>query len=748
MSIFMDEARGLVTLQTKHSSYQMKRDPDGLLLHTYYGSRIHSGDDMSHAIARVGRGFSGSLTVNGTERPGWSEDVLPLEYSCFGVGDYRASALKVRHKDGSRAVSLRVRDWTVQKGKYALKGLPALYAAPSEADTLLVRMEDPYSGLAVELQYGVVEELDLVTRAARIINRGKTKLWLEKAASLSVDWQFGEFDWISFHGRHTMERIPERQPVRHGIQSIGTVRGTSSHHYNPFSILCTPQTTETQGLCFGVSLVYSGEFLMELERDQANQTRLVCGIHPDDFCWELKPGESFQTPEVLLFCSDRGFDRLSQCTHRAIRDHICRGIWKRQDRPVLINNWEATYFDFTGDKLIGIAREAAALGIELFVMDDGWFGKRDNDHAGLGDWFPNEKKLGCSLRELGDKITETGMQFGIWFEPEAVNKDSDLYRAHPEWAVQIPGRDPNLSRDQLVLDFSNRAVQDYLIARITEILSKAPISYVKWDMNRSICDKYSTALDAAHQGEFAHRYVLGLYRVLDTLTTAFPKVLFEGCSGGGGRFDAGMLYYMPQIWCSDNTDAINRLSIQYGSSFGYPISAMGSHVSAVPNHQTGRITPFATRAAVAMAGTFGYELDIRKLSEDEKEQIRSQIRFFRRFYPLIQGGDYHRLSTPEDLCIAWSFTDPAPQCSEAVIQAVQLRLESNGVPIHLYPVGLHPEGIYELAICNAGCEDRPLRRIAGISGAALMQGGVTLPVPQEEYHAWTLLLKKNGICAD
>ncbi|MDE7245849.1 MAG: alpha-galactosidase, partial [Oscillospiraceae bacterium] len=624
MPIILNDTHTLITMHTGHSTYQMKVDELGTLLHTYYGSRIDE-TDMSYQIGYIDRGFSGNPYEKGKTDKTYSLDVLPQEYSCFGNGDYRISALRVQTSDGSQAVRLKVTGMDVFRGKYGLEGLPAVYAKDTEAETLRVCLEDCCIGLKIELCYGVLPELDVITRTARIINNGTSPILLQKAASMSLDWQFGDFEWLTFYGRHAMERNLQRMTVGHGSQSIGSVRGASSHHYNPFSVLCEKGTSETSGSCWGFSFLYSGEFLMEIEKDQANQTRFLCGIHPDNFAWTLETGESFQTPEVMMAYSGDGFGSMSRSFHRAIRDHICRGEWAHKRRPVLINNWEATYFNFTGEKLVSIAEESASLGIELFVMDDGWFGRRDDDNSSLGDWFPNEKKLGCTLKELGERITAAGMKFGIWFEPEGFSEDSDLYRQHPEWAVQVPGRKPDLSRNQLMLDFSREDVQDYIIKRMSDILSDAPISYVKWDMNRSICDKYSAALDAAHQGEFSHRYILGLYHVLETLTRAFPHVLFEGCCGGGGRFDAGMLYYTPQIWCSDNSDAISRLDIQYGTSFGYPVSTMGAHVSAVPNHQTGRVTPLATRGCVAMAGTFGYELDVTKLTDIEKDEIRAQI---------------------------------------------------------------------------------------------------------------------------
>lgn len=710
-------------------------------MHTYYGSRVDD-IDLSYKICSIDRGFSGNPYEKGkTERP-YSLDMLPQEYSCFGTGDYRAAALRIQNADGSQAVQLRFVGAEIVPGKYKLEGLPAVYDDTGKAQTLIVRLQDQSTGIEAELQYGVLEELDVITRAVKITNHGSVPVVLQKVASMSLDWQFGSFDWVTFHGRHAMERNIQRSTVRHGIQSIGSVRGTSSHQYNPFSILCGKETTETCGDCYGFSFLYSGEFLMEVELDQVSQTRLVCGIHPDNFAWNLGSGESFQAPEVMMTYSREGVGLLSRNLHRTIREHVCRGEWKKKRRPVLINNWEATSFDFTGEKLVSIAKEAAQSGVELFVMDDGWFGRREDDNSGLGDWYPNEKKLGCTLKELAEQITAVGMKFGIWFEPEAVSEDSDLYEQHPEWAVQIPGRKPCLSRNQLMLDISQTAVQDYMIGCLSKILSDVPISYVKWDLNRSICDKYSQALGAQHQGEFAHRYVLGLYRILETLVKMFPHVLFEGCSGGGGRFDAGMLYYTPQIWCSDNTDAINRLSIQYGTSFGYPVSTVGSHVSAVPNLQTGRRTSLSVRACVAMSGTFGYELDITKMTDAEKAEIRQQIDEFHEFYELIQYGDYYRLTDTEDACTVWEFADP--QGREALVNMVFSRVEANPVPISVSVRGLREHSFYRAELLHANEfqrePERWFQKDIILSGAALQYGGLTLPPTWKEYQMFQIRL--------
>ncbi len=749
MAIIADGKNGLFTLHTKNTTYQMKADAFGTLLHVYYGERTDH-TDKSYIICGRNRGFSGNPYGMG-KRKEYSLDVLPQEYSCYGTGDYRISALKVQNGDGSQAVQLRFQDYRIRKGKYAIPGLPAVYALEEEADTLEVILEDAASKVEIHLLYGVLEENDIITRAVKIINRGDDGILLQKAASMNLDFLDGDYEWLTFYGRHVMERNIQRDELTHGIHAVGSVRGTSSHHYNPFAIVCEKNADEEKGSCYGFSFLYSGEFQMEAEKDQVDQTRVICGIHPDNFAWNLRPGEAFDTPEVMMTYSGAGFGTLSRNLHRTIRKNICRGEWKEKRRPVLINNWEATYFQFSGEQLVQMARKAAGLGIELFVLDDGWFGKRDDDNSGLGDWYPNEKKLGCTLKELADRIVECGMQFGLWFEPEAVSEDSDLYRAHPDWAVAVPGRQPDLSRNQLVLDFSRADVQDYIIGRMSTIFEETPVTYVKWDFNRSICDKYSMALEAQSQGEFAHRYVLGLYRVLETLTEKFPRILFEGCSGGGGRFDAGMLYYTPQIWCSDNSDAIARLSIQYGTSFGYPISAMGAHVSAVPNHQTARIVPFATRGSVAMAGTFGYELDITKIPEAEGEEVKRQIHWFKAHYDLIQSGEYYRLRAPSDRqCTVWETADPKGK--EALVTAVYHHVEGNAAPVTVKVQGLCQEVYYRMCLNMEGMTQLPeemrekflqclpygYHEGETVTGAALRQCGLVIPEALEEFQAWQI----------
>ena len=718
MAIDVKDAERIFTLETEHTMYQMQADGNGVLRHIWYGAK--TGCDMTYLLDYPDVGFSGNIYEADNDRT-YSLDTMPLEYAGAGVGDFRIAAVAAVHANGSNALDLRFHSYQVKKGKYAISGMPAVYAEESEAETLEIVLRDTASAIEVTLKYGILPALDLVTRCAEIRNLGESAVVLTKAASLCLDIPYGSWEWGHFYGRHAMERQMERRPLVHGIQESSSMRGSSSHQQNPTVLLCAPDCTETAGACIGAALVYSGSFQTQIECDQLHQTRLVMGLHPERFRWELQSGGCFATPEVMLSYSNTGLETLSHQFHRAIREHICRGAYQLAERPVLINNWEATYFDFNTDKMLHIAEEAARLGVDMLVLDDGWFGKRNGDQSGLGDWFVNEEKLSGGLHGLVEKIKAMGMRFGIWFEPEMVSEDSDLYRQHPDWAIRIPGRAPMRSRYQLVLDMTNPAVQEYLFCAMRDILNSADISYVKWDMNRSISDWFTAVLPAQRQGEMAHRYVLGLYALLERLTAAFPKVLFEGCSGGGGRFDAGMLYYCPQIWCSDNTDAYERTKIQYGTSFFYPISAVGSHVSTVPNHQTGRITPLESRAVTAMAGSFGYELDLNTLSEEEKEAVREQISRFKTYASLIHNGKYYRLSNPmEENEAVWAFA--AQDGSELLVQGMQFHAGANVLRRCIRLRGLVPEKNYRLQ----GTEQI-------YTGAALMQGGILLPKAWGDY---------------
>lgn len=701
----------IFNLETKNTLYQMKVDRFGVLNHLWYGEKTDC--CMDYLLDYPDAGFSGNIYEAENERT-YSLNTLPQEYSTSGVGDFRISAISVTHEDGSNALDLRVREYQIKEGKYEIPGLPAVYAKEDEAETLEITLKDTATEAEVILKYGVFEKEDVITRSVVVKNSGKTPIVINKVHSMCLDIPYGDWEWMHFYGRHTMERQAERVPVLHGISESSSSRGTSSHHQNPAVLLCEKDCTETNGHCIGAALMYSGGFQAQVEKDQLEQIRLVMGIHPDTFEWSLEAGEAFYTPEVILSCSTTGFAKLSQNFHHIIRNHVCRGTYQLSSRPVLINNWEATYFDFNEEKILNIARQASKLGIDMMVLDDGWFGKRDDDCSGLGDWFVNEKKLNGGLKALVEKINAMGMKFGLWFEPEMVSEDSDLYRNHPDWAIQIPGRKPMRSRYQLVLDMSNPEVVDYLYGVMSAILRENHIEYVKWDMNRSISDWYTATLSRGRQMEMPHRYVLGLYELLEKLTSEFPDVLFEGCSGGGGRFDAGMMYYCPQIWCSDDTDAHERTFIQYGTSFFYPTSTVGSHVSAVPNHQTGRITSIETRGVVAMAGSFGYELDLNQLSEEEKAVVAKQVTHYKEYQSLIYNGDYYRLANPfEDGMSAWSWISEDKKT--ILVQGVLFRAKPNVLRKTLRLMGLEAKKNYKIA----GTEEV-------YTGVALMSGGVLL----------------------
>lgn len=708
------------TLQTKSSTYQMKEE-GGFLFHNYYGPVI--GDvDMSYLVCPMDRGFSGQPQEIVDRR--FSLDTRLLEYSAYGTGDYRDYCLHAVYEDGSHVTDLRFVSYEVKEGKYALEGLPAMYQGEEKAETLEITLRDEYKNLEVVLYYGVFEDLDVITRACKIVNQSEEQVRLLRAYSMGLDFDNKDMDMLHFYGRHAMERKMERSPLQHGFQGVESRRGYSSHQQNPFVILCKQDANEEYGWCYGASFVYSGNFSIQAEVSQTDLTRLTVGIQDTQFEFHLDSGESFTAPEVILSFSENGLGQLSRNYHKAIRHNLCRGKYKTERRPVLINNWEATYFDFTPEKLVAIAKDAKELGIEMLVMDDGWFGKRDSDYSGLGDWFVNEKKLKGGLKNLVEEVNKAGMKFGIWFEPEMISEDSDLYRAHPDWALTIPGRPFSRARHQLVLDFSREDVRTYIFDRMCEILESANIEYVKWDANRHLTDVWSAQLPADRQGEVFHRYILGLYDFLEKLTQRFPDILIEGCSGGGGRFDAGMMYYHPQIWCSDDTDAIERLEIQYGTSFGYPVSTVGSHVSVCPNHQTGRSVSMKTRGIVAMAGTFGYELDITKLSEDDKEIVKVQVEEFKKYYDLIQNGDYYRLTDDgsKSPYVAWEFA--AADQSEALLNVVVLRAKANPILHTVQVKGLKPDAVYRVE----GTEEKYL-------GAALMNGGYPVPVLWDDYHS-------------
>ena len=719
MAITFNETTRIFTLTTAHTTYQMQADAQGYLLHLYYGAR--TAGEMDYLLNYGDRGFSGNPNSAGNDRT-YSLDALPQEYPSLGTGDFRNYALNIENADGSQCCNPVYITHEIAAGKYTLKGLPFVRAEENEAETLKIILEDPVTKVELHLLYGVLEKEDIITRSVIIKNAGKAPVTVKKAQSACLDFLHGDYDLIKFYGRHAMERNMERMPVSHESTRIGSRRGTSSHQYNPGVILAGKNTNEDSGSCYGMLFVYSGNFLVEAEKDQYDQTRIQMGLTDELFAYPLEAGAEFTAPEVILSYTNKGLSRLSQQYHHCIMNHICQGKYVHANRPVLINSWEAAYFDFTGDTIVELAKEAKALGIDMVVMDDGWFGKRNDDNSSLGDWYVNEEKLGGTLTKLIERVNQEGVKFGIWIEPEMVSEDSDLYREHPDWAITIPGRKPVRSRNQLVLDFSRKEVRDEIFKRICAVLDQGNVEYIKWDMNRSLADIYASNV--------TYDYVLGVYDFLEKLTNRYPDILIEGCSGGGGRFDAGMLYYTPQIWCSDNTDAINRTRIQYGTSFFYPVAAMGSHVSAVPNHQTGRVTSMHTRGVAAMSGTFGYELNPALLNAKEKAEIRAQLAQYREYQELIREGDYYRLSNPfQDNFAAWMVV--SDDRSKALVSVIRLTAEANPPAAYVTLKGMEEDAFYR---------EKTTGKV--YPGAALMEAGILLPAAVSEYEAYQIALER------
>lgn len=719
MAITFNETTRIFTLTTAHTTYQMQADAQGYLLHLYYGAR--TAGEMDYLLNYGDRGFSGNPNSAGSDRT-YSLDALPQEYPSLGTGDFRNYALNIENADGSQCCNPVYITHEIAAGKYTLKGLPFVRAEENEAETLKIILEDPVTKVELHLLYGVLEKEDIITRSVIIKNAGKAPVTVKKAQSACLDFLHGDYDLIKFYGRHAMERNMERMPISHESTRIGSRRGTSSHQYNPGVILAGKNTNEDSGSCYGMLFVYSGNFLVEAEKDQYDQTRIQMGLTDELFAYPLEAGAEFIAPEVILSYTNKGLSRLSQQYHHCIMNHICQGKYVHANRPVLINSWEAAYFDFTGDTIVELAKEAKALGIDMVVMDDGWFGKRSDDNSSLGDWYVNEEKLGGTLTKLIERVNAEGVKFGIWIEPEMVSEDSDLYREHPEWAITIPGRKPVRSRNQLVLDFSRKEVRDEIFKRICAVLDQGNVEYIKWDMNRSLADIYAPNV--------TYDYVLGVYDFLEKLTNRYPDILIEGCSGGGGRFDAGMLYYTPQIWCSDNTDAINRTRIQYGTSFFYPVAAMGSHVSAVPNHQTGRVTSMHTRGVAAMSGTFGYELNPALLNAKEKAEIRAQLAQYREYQELIREGDYYRLSNPfQDNFAAWMVV--SDDRSKALVSVIRLTAEANPSAAYVTLKGMEEDAFYR---------EKTTGKV--YPGAALMEAGILLPAAMSEYEAYQIELER------
>lgn len=640
--LFKEECRQF-HLTNGDVSYIFRVAEDGKLLQLYYGAAVPE-RDYSYLVELQHRPMT-TYRKEGDLR--YSLEHVRQEFPEYGTTDFRHPAICLRQETGSRITDFVYVSHQMVDGKPALEGLPATYTeAQEEAKTLILTLRDELTEVEVQLFYTIFADWPVIARSSKVINQGRETCYLESLASLSLDLPDADYDWLQLSGAWARERHIKERPLQQGIQSIESTRGISSPHHNTFVALKRPETTEFSGPVLGATLVYSGNFLIQAEVDTYDVTRLQLGINPFGFEWKLAEGQSFTSPEALLVYSERGLNGMSQVFHQLFRHRLARGYWRERARPVLINNWEATYFDFSENQLLDLAEKAQQVGVELFVLDDGWFGQRTNDRAGLGDWFVNPERLPQGLGSLAERIHVLGMKFGLWFEPEMVNKDSQLYRTHPDWLLAVPDRQPHHGRNQFVLDYSRPEVVDEIFERLSAVIEEAQLDYIKWDMNRPLTDVFSAAWPADQQGEIFHRYVLGVYDLYERLISRYPSLLFESCSSGGGRFDPGMLYYAPQAWTSDDSDAIERLKIQYGTSLLYPLSSMGAHVSIVPNHQTNRLTPLKTRGNVAFFGSFGYELDLNQLSPEELAEVRKQIAFYKRHRELIHNGTFYRLQSP------------------------------------------------------------------------------------------------------
>ena len=692
MGIIFNKDNSLVHIKSKNTSYIFKIIETGHLINLYWGRKIKS-NKIDYLIKKR---QCGSFLADLDNIECLHMEALTQEYPSYGNPDLRSPAIQIKLSNGTTVTDFRYESHEIYKGKRTLKGLPATYVEnEDEAETIEITLKDKLANLRVILTYTVFENYDAITRSCKVINDSNEEVDILRILSTSVDFRHSDFDLIQLSGSWARERHIVRTPLRSGTQCVESRRGASSHAQNPFIALISNGGDEDNGEVYGFNLIYSGNFLANVEVDMHGQARAQIGINPFDFTWNLESGQEFQAPEVVMVYSPNGLTGMSHIYHDLYRERLCRGIYRDKDRPILINNWEATYFDFNSEKIKEIAKDSSELGIELFVLDDGWFGKRDNDDCSLGDWFVNEEKIQGGLNSLATSINEMGMQFGLWFEPEMISPNSILYKEHPDWCIHIDGRLRSEARRQLILDLSRDEVCDAVIEMLTDILKSAPISYVKWDMNRNMTEIGSAAWPAKKQKEVAHRYMLGLYRILETITTSFPNILFESCSGGGGRFDGGMLYYMPQTWTSDDTDAIERLKIQEGTSLVYPTSSMGSHVSAVPNHQVHRITPLHTRGVVAMAGSFGYELDVTKMSDEEKKEVKSQVEFYKKIRHTVQFGDLYRLISVFDSNeSAWMNLDKDGM--SAVVSYVKKYGEPNVLPKRLKIKALDKEALYEV----------------------------------------------------
>lgn len=720
--INFDEKNKVFHLHNNQISYLLSIEDGNTLAHLYFGKAIR-GYHGGLRYPRLDRGFSGNLP--GSLDRTFSKDSLPQEYSCAGEMDFRTPATIVRQKDGSNATFLTYESYKIVQGKPNLEGLPHSWVKnKEEAATLIITLKDKYGDLKFDLLYTIYRDRPIIVRSVKVRNTGKDTLNLEKVSSMQMDFVDRNFDMITLPGAHAHERHMQRTRVNQGIHVYSSIRGTSSHPMNPFVALVDKDTTEFAGDAYGFAFVYSGNHKFEIEKDPYSQTRVVIGINDYNFNWELQAKDSFQTPEVIMAYSDNGLNKMSQAFHSLIHDRIIRSKYKDQVRPILVNNWEATYFDFTEEKLKPIVDDAKDMGIEMFVLDDGWFGHRDDDNSSLGDWAVFKKKFPNGLDHFADYVHQQGLKFGLWFEPEMISVDSNLYKKHPDYLMHVPGRKPSPARNQYVLDLGREEVRNNIFEQMKKILDSGKIDYIKWDMNRHLSDVYEADLPANRQGEVYHRYVLGLYDLLEKIVDRYPDLLIEGCSGGGGRFDAGMAYYNPQIWASDDSDAIDRLSIQYGTSLVYPQSMMTSHVSVSPNEQNGRITPFKTRGIVAMWGDLGYELDLTKMNEKDRQSVKEQVKEYKKIRKVTQYGTFYRLKNAQtsNQC-AWETV--SRDKNEVVLSVVKVMASAQ--PDFTKPklVGLDPNKPYE---------DQASHKVYG--GDELMNLGIYDPIEHGDFKAY------------
>lgn len=695
MAIKVCEEKQIFQINTENTTYLMGVAAGKYLGHMYYGKRM---DDLN-AFYLLRLGAPEQVEEKHLKNKVSFMDDFYFEYPVWGTGDFRDTCLRVRDEGGYRVCELHYDGYEILEGKPALAGMPATFAGKESgqgAQTLVITLRDCVTGLKVELRYSIFEDSDALIRSVVAVNEGEKKLYLEKILSACLDMDNDAFDLITLHGCWARERHITTRKVTEGKHIVSSLRGETSHQVQPFIALATNGTSQKDGDVYAMNFVYSGNFIAETELDFQESVRMSLGLHPDGFEWVLNPGERFETPEVVMVYSDSGLGKMTRTFHELYKNHLIRSKYLHSKRPILINNWEATYFDFDDDKLVAIAKEAKKLGIEMLVMDDGWFGTRNDDTCALGDWQVNESKLKGGLKALVDRVNAEGLKFGIWFEPEMISPDSDLYRAHPDWAIQTPGRKPGQARQQYVLDLTRQEIVDYAYECVAKVIRSANIEYVKWDMNRSLADLGSFGLDSEHMGEFSHRYVLGVYQMQERLMKEFPDLLLENCSGGGGRFDAGMLYYSPQIWTSDDMDPVERLSIQEGTALLYPLSTMGAHVCVCPNHSVGRVTPMETRAHVALAGTFGYELDITKLSEEEKQKAILFNQEYHKYNDLVREGDYYRIASYRENNMYDCWQVVSRDKAETLVTYVQVRFETRRKSRRLRLEGLEAKALYRL----------------------------------------------------